>query len=382
MAEKNPSRKPGKKLSSKTSKTSGRKPTRKHGRKPTLSPTRKHGRKGSASNGDTIIRILIILVIIVLAALLFSLIFSPGFFGSETASEPNPYPEPQIPLPADPSAEQYPEHIPFSEQYPDPQPNGDQPAAEKSAENQLPKKSAEKSAENAPAAEKLPPAGEVPLLIIVIDDVGYNLEDVDAFLEIPIPVTFAVLPQVTYSDEAAVHIAEAGQELILHLPMESRTGQFPGPGTLTEEMSDAELMNLIQENSRTVPGIVGINNHMGSKGSEDRRIVSAVLEFAQQNSLFFLDSRTTANTVIPELIPDYGIAFAERDVFLDNSKIRSDIADSMETGKNVAREQGYAVLIGHVGTRELAQFLLEEYSGIISEGFEFAALSSLFSGEK
>ncbi|MGI9256042.1 MAG: divergent polysaccharide deacetylase family protein, partial [Salinispira sp.] len=374
MAEKNPSGRPGKKLSGKTSKTSGQplRPKRKPGRKPTITPTRKQGRKGSASNGDTIIRILIILVIIVLAALLFILIFSPGFFGSETASEPNPYPEPQIPLPADPSVD------PSAEQYPDPQPDSD-PPPKKSAENAP---AAEKSAENAPAAEKPPPAGEVPLLIIVIDDVGYNLEDVDAFLEIPISVTFAVLPQVTYSDEAAVRIAEAGQELILHLPMESRTGQFPGPGTLTEEMSDAELMNLIQENSRTVPGIIGINNHMGSKGTEDRRIVSAVLEFAQQNSLFFLDSRTTANTVIPELIPDYGIAFAERDVFLDNSKIRSDIADSMETGKNTAREQGYAVLIGHVGTRELAQFLLEEYSGIISEGFEFAALSRLFSGEK
>lgn len=164
--------------------------------------------------------------------------------------------------------------------------------------------------------------------------------------------------------------------------MESQNNQFPGPGTLFEGMADSELRALIEENAATVPGITGINNHMGSKGTEDERIVSRVLEFARQQSLFFLDSRTTAGTVVPEIIPGYGIPFAERDVFLDNVRERAYITEALEEGKRIALEKGHAVLIGHVWTEELAIILLEQYGSIIAEGFEFATLASLFVGEK
>jgi len=164
--------------------------------------------------------------------------------------------------------------------------------------------------------------------------------------------------------------------------MESQNGQYPGPGTLFADMSDAELGELIAANAATVPGIVGINNHMGSKGTEDERIVAQVLTFARRNSLFFLDSRTTANTVVPRIISGYGVPLAERDVFLDNERTREYITEAIEEGMRIARRQGHAVLIGHVWTEELAQILSEQYPAIIEAGFEFATLGSLFTGEK
>lgn len=216
-----------------------------------------------------------------------------------------------------------------------------------------------------------------PKLIIVIDDVGYNLDGLKPFLKIPVPITFAVLPQLDYSEEAAKEIRAAGQELIMHLPMESLSGQYPGPGTITAEMSDDELRRVLDKDVRSVPGIIGMNNHMGSAGTEDIRIMRDVLEYARDNSLFFLDSKTTPRSVAPLMAEATEIPFIERDVFLDNKKDKAYIMNALETGKAIAREKGSAVLIGHVWTEELADVLLENYSFILDEGYDFATLSSV-----
>jgi polysaccharide deacetylase 2 family uncharacterized protein YibQ len=237
-----------------------------------------------------------------------------------------------------------------------------------------------------PGGAALPGTGETegairpairPLLVIVIDDVGYNLDGLKPFLDIPVPITFAVLPRLEYSKESAGLIAAAGQEIIMHLPMESLSGQYPGPGTLTESMSEQQLRDELQRNIETVPGLVGINNHMGSKGTEDIRIVREVLEFADERSLLFLDSRTTGKSVVPLMANAIEIPFIERDVFLDNQKEREYILDALQQGKAIAKQQGHAVLIGHVWTEELAQVLIDNYQFILDEGYDFATLSSV-----
>ncbi|AHC14819.1 divergent polysaccharide deacetylase family protein [Salinispira pacifica] len=238
-------------------------------------------------------------------------------------------------------------------------------------------KSAETPASGEPEGEAALPVKIRPKLVVVIDDVGYNVEGLKPFLEIPVPVTFAVLPRLDYSRETARLISDAGQELILHLPMESQNGQDPGPGTLRSNMSGDELLREIQGNAATVPGIIGMNNHMGSKGTEDRRIVREVLEYARRDSLFFLDSRTSPQTVVPEIARDMNMKILERDIFLDNSQDTGYIMEALEKGKAVARDQGHAILIGHVWTEELAEILLENYPFIMEEGFDFATLSSI-----
>ncbi len=225
-------------------------------------------------------------------------------------------------------------------------------------------------------------AGRRPSLVLVIDDVGYNLDGLKPFLDIPVPITFAVLPQLDYSKESARLIAEAGQEIILHLPLESQSGQNPGPGTLRSDMSNRDLRRELERNVDSVPGLVGMNNHMGSRGTEDVRIVREVLQFASERSMLFLDSRTTAQSVVPLMAEAVEIPFIERDVFLDNQKEKAYIMDAIEQGKAVARQKGHAVLIGHVWTEELAEVLLENYDFILDEGYDFATLSTvIFKGE-
>lgn len=238
-------------------------------------------------------------------------------------------------------------------------------------------KDSEDPASREPEGEAAVPVRIRPKLVVVIDDVGYNVDGLKPFLNIPVPITFAVLPRLDYSTETARLVRDAGQELILHLPMESQNGQDPGPGTLRSNMSGDELMREIERNAASVPGIIGINNHMGSKGTEDTRIVREVLDYARRDSLFFLDSRTSAQTVVPEVARDMNIEILERDIFLDNSQDAGYIMEALDKGKAVARDQGHAVLIGHVWTEELAEILLENYPFIMDEGFDFATLSSI-----
>ena len=300
----------------------------------------KKSHRGIKGKRDGFIRIFIILIIALLASLTVILLLIPGRPDSQPASST------------------------YNERKTEPE----LPEEEKQDPEEL-------------SAPRPPDPVERPQLIVVIDDVGYNLEGLHRFLEIPVPISFAVLPQLAYSRESAELITEAGQELILHLPMESQTGQDPGPGTLSADMSRPELQSLLNKNMATVPGITGLNNHMGSKGTEDERIVATVLEHAKQNSLFFLDSRTTAGTVIPDLVDNYDIPFIERDVFLDNSREKSYIIEALEKGKTIAGRQGHAVLIGHVWTDALAEILLEHYDSIIEEGYDFTTLAAIALGD-
>ncbi len=156
----------------------------------------------------------------------------------------------------------------------------------------------EPQAESRVAARALPEPREVRLAI-VIDDVGYNLSGLKAFLALPYPLAFSVLPDLPHSREAGRLIAAAGKELLVHLPMEPSSGSNPGPGAVLTAQSDEEIQGLSSQSLERLPQAVGLNNHMGSRATADRRVMGVVLGFLRGRGLFFLDSRTTADTVRP-----------------------------------------------------------------------------------
>lgn len=214
---------------------------------------------------------------------------------------------------------------------------------------------------------------------IVIDDVGYDAGLLTPFLKIPVPITYAVLPQTRDSELSSFMLTGAGKEVILHLPLESVSGTEPGPGTLLSSLSDEELLTLIRRNIESVPGLSGINNHMGSKGTQDERILSLIMQEAAERGLFFLDSRTIAESKVPMVAKRFGVQYLERDVFLDNERDKESIRQALLDGLNAAKDRGYAVMIGHVWTEELAELLLELYPEILDKGYEFLPLREMLS---
>ncbi|MGD0728148.1 MAG: divergent polysaccharide deacetylase family protein [Spirochaetia bacterium] len=233
----------------------------------------------------------------------------------------------------------------------------------------------------AQAARTGPPGHPRPeqqgMLAVIIDDAGYNLGELQAFLDLPGPLTISVLPNLPHSREAARRVLAAGKDLILHCPMEATGGEDPGPGALRTDQSPREVESLLAAAFATVPGAQGMNNHMGSRATADEALMSTVLGFLKREGKFFVDSRTTADTVGPRVARELGVPLLQRDVFVDESTSDADIAAAFVKGVSEAKTRGFAVLIGHVQNRGVIDILRAEERNLSSEGVRLARLTDV-----
>jgi len=222
----------------------------------------------------------------------------------------------------------------------------------------------------------LPSGVAQPTLIIVIDDVGYNNGELDAFLHLPFPITLAVLPQLPHSNDSAIAIHQYGKELILHQPMEALGGNDPGPHAVYCSMDEATIEKTIAENIDSLPyPPVGMNNHMGSAVTRDSNCMIPILKLAKERGIYYVNSLTAPGTVCAELSQKIGTQYMERDVFLDNNSDRESILAAIEEGKQIARQKGAAVMIGHVWSSKLASTLMEIYPELVQQGYSLSTIS-------
>jgi hypothetical protein len=212
-------------------------------------------------------------------------------------------------------------------------------------------------------------------LVFVIDDAGYSMKQLEEFLRLPFPLTISVLPGLPNSVKAAAAVRAAGKELILHQPMQALGGQDPGPGAILLGMGRDEIERIVDDNLKTVPGAVGMNNHMGSAATADLGIMEAVAAVAKRRGIYYVDSLTTSGTAVAEAARLVGIPYWERNVFLDNAPDRASIIRAVEDGKKRASKDRPAVMIGHVWSAELAQALTDLYPQLVAEGFSLSTIS-------
>jgi len=225
-------------------------------------------------------------------------------------------------------------------------------------------------------------SGDAGTLYIVLDDVGNSLADLDDFLDLPMEITFAIMPQRQFSTEAANRIHKIGREIIIHQPMEPVGNSDPGKGALFTWMDKDDILKTLKLNKITVPYAVGMNNHMGSKATLDRDVMTTLLNYLKGQNMFFLDSKTITGVVGGEISATIDIKYLQRNaMFLDNEKDQKSIESAIRVGMQKATRSGHAVMIGHVMTTELADALLKMYPEILDEGYEFDRLSQYFTGE-
>jgi polysaccharide deacetylase 2 family uncharacterized protein YibQ len=215
------------------------------------------------------------------------------------------------------------------------------------------------------------------LLAVIIDDAGYSLSELQAFLDLPGTFTIAVLPNLPHSREAARRVLAAGKDLILHCPMEPEGGEDPGPGALRTGQSPQEIEDLLAEAFASVPGAAGMNNHMGSKATADPELMNVVLRWLKREGKFYVDSRTTAATVGPQIAETLGVPNLQRDVFIDRDTAEGDIATAFSKGVEEARSKGTAVIIGHVQTRGVVDILRAGETWLSLRGVRLARLADV-----
>lgn len=235
-------------------------------------------------------------------------------------------------------------------------------------------------ASSAATHEPLTPPGPAPpsgaLVALVIDDLGRRVEDVARLAALGVPLSYAVLPFESHTSEVLAAVERIGGEILLHLPMEGRDGANPGPGALRVGMPEAELVAATRAAMEAVPGAVGVNNHMGSVLSADASSMRAVLAEIAGDGVYFLDSRTTAESVAYPAARQLGMAAAERDVFLDGELDAGAVRRQFYRVLEVARETGAGIAIGH--PHEVTMGVLEEeVPRAVELGYRFVVVSAL-----
>jgi len=213
-------------------------------------------------------------------------------------------------------------------------------------ENATPPVTTEAPSKSAPPAEEVPVP---PRVAIVVDDLGRDLAAADRLLATGEALTFSVLPFLPHSQETARRVHAAGEEVLLHLPMEPQAYPRirPGRGGLLLSMDEVDLLHQLDEDLAAVPFIDGVNNHMGSHLTEEEAPMAVVMEQLASRGLFFLDSRTTPHSVATVAAAQAGVEWLSRDLFLDNDPHPESIAAQFDKLMDLALTRGHAIAIGH-----------------------------------
>jgi len=195
-------------------------------------------------------------------------------------------------------------------------------------------------------------------LAIIIDDIGYSAALGERSMALPGAFTYALLPMAPHSPRLARLGAQRGKEIILHTPMSNTRGLPLDAGALLETMTRAEFFQVLETNLNAIPQARGLNNHMGSLLTQRTEPMGWLMEFLQEQQLYFIDSRTSAKSRADETARLYHVPSRSRDIFLDHSRDPNQIAGQIDQAITLARDRGQALAIGHPYPETLA--LLEQ----------------------
>ena len=225
------------------------------------------------------------------------------------------------------------------------------------------------------SVNKIPVRGVIGL---IIDDFGYRNDHIsNGFLELPAKLTYAIIPGHDFSQLFSKKAYDAGYEIIVHMPMEN-IGKTYGEEeyVIMSYFQDDEIKSRVSKAFDHLPEAIGINNHQGSRGTADSRVMTLLAGVVKEKKKFFIDSRTTSNSVAGKTMRKYNVPTNKRDVFLDNELDEEKIKTQLLKLADVSEKKGIAIGIGHVKPQTL-NVLEKEIPILKQKGFRFEFVSRL-----
>ncbi|MFH1709929.1 MAG: divergent polysaccharide deacetylase family protein [bacterium] len=223
------------------------------------------------------------------------------------------------------------------------------------------------------------PKKVIARVAIILDDAGGKIVDYNGLYSIKERLTVSVMPNLPTSGSVAKALADAGFEVMLHLPMESLNGNYRrlGGNMVTCSAGAYEIKRTVFDGLSSVKQAVGFNNHMGSKATADKRVMTDVFNATKGMGLYFIDSRTSDKSVAFKLAKNFGIPSAENDLFLDGESSLSYIESKFKRLILMAKRKGSAIGIGHVTRPATIAVLKELMPKYEKDGIKFVYASEL-----
>jgi polysaccharide deacetylase 2 family uncharacterized protein YibQ len=185
------------------------------------------------------------------------------------------------------------------------------------------------------------------IISIIIDDIGYRLKEGRAMIKLSPELTYAILPNAPHTKQLAALAHQNGKEVMLHLPMQATSNDKPEQDALSVDMSQRKVVEAMQKAFANVPQAVGMNNHQGSLLTRHPGHMAWVMAEMKKNGRYFVDSRTSKQSVAEQLAIEKGVPSLNRDVFLDHDVNKVSIEAQFNRLITLAKQNGHAVGIGH-----------------------------------
>lgn len=183
---------------------------------------------------------------------------------------------------------------------------------------------------------------------IIMDDLGYGSSALDDLLQLKMALTVSIIPHLPLSEECAQRALAANFEVMLHLPMETEELVPDTEGRIVTTMTEQEMRASFEDSIRTVPNVSGVNNHQGSRLTEDPEAMRRVLSQVKRYGFYFVDSRTNSHSVAERIAREMEIPTASNNLFLDNEKDFDYICEKLEALVQRAKRRGKAIGICHI----------------------------------
>ncbi|PPA89266.1 hypothetical protein C4A76_04045 [Brevibacillus laterosporus] len=198
---------------------------------------------------------------------------------------------------------------------------------------------------------KIPESIKTRKMALIIDDFGNNMKGTEEILNLPIPLTIAVMPFLPSTKKDAEMAHQKKHDVIVHMPMEPMKGpkNWLGPGALMSNLSDDEIRLRVNKAIDDVPHAIGMNNHMGSKITQNLRIMRIVLQVCKERGLFYIDSKTSYKSIVGQVARELQVPYIENMIFLDDVHTTSHIAKQLRLISEKMKQNEACIAIGHVG---------------------------------
>lgn len=184
---------------------------------------------------------------------------------------------------------------------------------------------------------------------IIIDDTGRATNLNSLLRDIKLPLNISVLPKQRKTSEISMMGEVEGWDVILHLPMEPKEKKWIDGTFIKVDMTEEEIRNKIEDFLAEFPYVQGVNNHMGSSATQDRKVMKVILSILKEKGLYFIDSLTISQSVGEEVARELNFArFLKRDIFLDNNDSKGYIIGQLDKLVEIAKSKEIAVGIGHL----------------------------------
>jgi len=220
-------------------------------------------------------------------------------------------------------------------------------------------------------------------LMIIIDDFGNNSKGTEEMISLPIKFTGAVMPKMPNTKEECEKLSAAGKDIILHMPMEPHKGKksWLGNAAILNSYTKEEALKIFKESLSEIPNCIGFNNHMGSKVTENKEIITELLKECKKNNLIVVDSVTGPKSIVGKAAEELEVNYLKRDVFLDSTQSIEKITSNLKKAAKISKEKGFAVAIGHVGAEgglPTYKAILNTYKELEESGIQFIGVKDFF----